>query len=178
MRHLTRAALVLSALVVTAGTAWAEPKPGGTLIIATSSNPRHLNPAVQSGTPAGIPGTQIFAAPLRFDGEWNPQPYLAESWVWGDNGLSLTLTLVEGATPESEREALTVRDACVLDAYVVDVGERLDRVLVDMARRHIGSAVVVKNDKLAGIFTATDACQAFGEFLRELFPEPDPDQAA
>jgi peptide/nickel transport system substrate-binding protein len=98
MRHLIRTALVLTALVVAAGTGWAEPKPGGTLIIATSSNPRHLNPAVQSGTPAGIPGTQIFAAPLRFDGEWNPQPYLAESWQWGDNGLSLTLKLVEGAT--------------------------------------------------------------------------------
>ncbi|MGI9484622.1 MAG: ABC transporter substrate-binding protein [Geminicoccaceae bacterium] len=76
----------------------AEPRPGGTLIIATASSPRHLNPAVQSGTPVGIPGSQVFAAPLRFDADWNPEPYLAESWEWSKDGLSLTLKLVEGAT--------------------------------------------------------------------------------
>ena len=41
----------------------AETKQGGTLIIVTGDNPRHFNPAVQSGTPTGIPGSQIFASP-------------------------------------------------------------------------------------------------------------------
>ncbi len=88
------------------------------------------------------------------------------------------IRLIEGATPVAQRERLTVRDACVLDAYIVDVGERLDRVLLEMAARHIGSALVVKHDKLAGIFTATDACRAFGEYLGRQHPEPGDDEAA
>jgi len=67
-----------------------------------------------------------------------------------------------------------VRDICVLDAYVVELSERLDTVLLHMAEQHIGSALVVRHGKLVGIFTATDACRAFGEFLRAQFP-PDRD---
>ena len=57
-----------------------EPKKGGTLVMALQQTPRHLNPAVQSGTATGQPGAQLFAAPFRYDEGWNPQPYLAESW--------------------------------------------------------------------------------------------------
>ncbi len=88
------------------------------------------------------------------------------------------IQLVESRTDPRERDALQVRDACVLDAYVVDVGEPLDRVLLEMARRHIGSTLVVKNRKLAGILTVTDACRAFGEFLRAIFPRDDGNEAA
>jgi len=52
---------------------------GGSLVIGTTQVPRHLNPAVQSGTATAVPGTQIFASPLRYDENWNPMPYLAES---------------------------------------------------------------------------------------------------
>jgi CBS domain-containing protein len=65
-----------------------------------------------------------------------------------------------------ERE-LTVRDAFVGDAYVVDLNEPLDNVLINMAERHIGSAIVVRKGRLAGVFTVTDACRAFCEFLRK-----------
>ncbi|GIT73252.1 MAG: hypothetical protein Ct9H300mP28_30660 [Pseudomonadota bacterium] len=59
---------------------------------------QHLNPAVQSGIATGEPGAQLFATPLRFDENWNPQPYLAKSWEISTNGLSVTLNLVKGAT--------------------------------------------------------------------------------
>ncbi|MEM7127445.1 MAG: ABC transporter substrate-binding protein [Chloroflexota bacterium] len=75
-----------------------EPQAGGTLVIGSTQVPRHLNPAVQSGTATAVPGTQIFASPLRFDENWQPQPYLAESWEVAEDGLSVTLKLVEGAT--------------------------------------------------------------------------------
>ncbi len=75
-----------------------EPKPGGTLVMSVQNTPRHLNPAVQSGIATGEPGTQLFAAPLRYDHGWNPQPYLARSWSISDDGLSITLNLVKGAT--------------------------------------------------------------------------------
>ncbi len=64
------------------------------------------------------------------------------------------------------------------EAYVVDLNERLDNVLLLMAERHIGSALVVKEGRLAGIFTHTDACRRFGEFLRERFLEAGGDDAA
>ncbi len=85
------------ALGVMAGSPQAEPRHGGELVIISTQAPRHLNPAVQSGIATGVPGTQIFASLLRYDGEWNPQPYLAESWEWAEDGLSLTVNLVQGA---------------------------------------------------------------------------------
>ena len=35
-----------------------------------------------------------------------------------------------------------------------------------MAAGHFDSVLVVRRTKLAGIFTVTDACQRFGDFLR------------
>jgi acetoin utilization protein AcuB len=88
------------------------------------------------------------------------------------------LQLVSGAASSPEQRArLTVRDACVPDAYVVETSEPLDRVLLTMAEGHIGSALVVKHGKLAGIFTFTDACRCFGELLQSLFPDGGDDAA-
>jgi peptide/nickel transport system substrate-binding protein len=61
------------------------------------SNVRNLNPAVQSGIVTGYPGAQLFAAPLRYDEDWTPQPYLAKSWDVSEDGLTVTLNLVENA---------------------------------------------------------------------------------
>jgi acetoin utilization protein AcuB len=63
-----------------------------------------------------------------------------------------------------------VGDVCDRDAYVVSLSEPLDRVLMTMAEKHYGSALVVKEGRLAGIFTTTDACRHFGKLLRTLFP--------
>jgi acetoin utilization protein AcuB len=73
--------------------------------------------------------------------------------------------------------ARLVRDACLREVYVVGLTEPLDRVLMHMAERHIGSALVVKEGKLAGIFTTTDACRTFGQLLRSLFPKGGDDAA-
>jgi len=70
-------------------------------------------------------------------------------------------------TAESDlRDRLHVRDVCSLDVYSVEREERLDSVLMEMAERHIGSAIVTDSGKIAGVFTATDACRSFAEFLR------------
>lgn len=88
-------ALAAASLALTAGVAYA--KDGGTLVWGSTQIPRHFNAAVQSGIATMMPGAQIFASPLRFDDEWNPQPYLAESWRFQDDGRSLLLTLVPNA---------------------------------------------------------------------------------
>jgi hypothetical protein len=38
-----------------------------------------------------------------------------------------------------------------------------------MAEHHIGSAVITRHDKLAGMFTTSDACRAYANLLREQF---------
>jgi CBS domain-containing protein len=74
-------------------------------------------------------------------------------------------------SPESDlRDRVRVRDVCSLSVYAVELDEPLDRVLHEMADRRIGSAVVTDKGQIAGVFTATDACRCFAEFLRSQFP--------
>lgn len=94
---LATAAAVAVSLIASSSLSVAEPVKGGTLVIGTTQKPRHLNPAVQSGTATAVPGTQVFATPLRFDENWQPHPYLAESWSVSDDGLSITLNLRKNA---------------------------------------------------------------------------------
>jgi peptide/nickel transport system substrate-binding protein len=89
--------LPLIVLLVAASQLLAVEHTKGTLVLGTEAVLRHFNGAVQSGSATALPSTQIFASPLRFDENWNPQPYLAESWEFSDDGLTLTLKLVKNA---------------------------------------------------------------------------------
>ena len=57
----------------------------------------HLNNAVTSSTQTIQIATQLFASPLRYDLDWNPEPYLASSWSFSEDKKSLTLHLVPDA---------------------------------------------------------------------------------
>ena len=96
-------------------------------------------------------------------------------------GVLTDLALKRALDPElgrASRDELVVRDILVRDAYVVDLEERLDKVLLELARQHIGCVLVTKEGRLAGIFTATDACRVFSEYLRSHFGlDADPDVA-
>jgi acetoin utilization protein AcuB len=72
---------------------------------------------------------------------------------------------------------LKVRDVYVADSYVVDLATPLVQVLSHMAEHRLGSALVTRHDKLAGVFTTTDACRAFAEYLKHQLATP-PDDAA
>ena len=52
-----------------------------------------------------------------------------------------------------------VRKLCNKHVYVVAPGETLVAVLNYMADHYIGSALIVRDGKLKGIFTFTDACR-------------------
>jgi peptide/nickel transport system substrate-binding protein len=98
--HLKLAAAAAALLVATTlaiSPAMSEPKQGGTLTFIYRIIAGHFNPTIASGTPTGIPGTQLFAALLRYDDQWRPQPYLAKSWTISDDGLSVTVNLRENA---------------------------------------------------------------------------------
>jgi acetoin utilization protein AcuB len=64
---------------------------------------------------------------------------------------------------------LTVEEAMVPDVYVTVESAPLDQVAAEMARRHLGSAVVVAEtdgSTVLGVFTAVDALRALSESLR------------
>jgi acetoin utilization protein AcuB len=73
---------------------------------------------------------------------------------------------------------MKVREAMASDSYIVDLSTPLDTVLSHMAEHRLGSAVVTRKGRLAGVFTSTDACRAFAEHLRAQFPPPEDDNAA
>ena len=73
---------------------------------------------------------------------------------------------------------LTVADVYVPDAYVVDLNEPIEVVLLTMAETRTDAAVVTRKGRLAGVFTSVDACRCFAEHIRENFPRPDGDAAA
>ncbi|MEN8131274.1 MAG: CBS domain-containing protein [Pseudomonadota bacterium] len=72
-------------------------------------------------------------------------------------------------TDGQSQDAILVKDVFIEKIYMVELTEPLDNVLLHMANNHIGSALVTKDGRLAGLFTVTDACKYFGEFLREHF---------
>lgn len=72
---------------------------------------------------------------------------------------------------------LHVSDAMVSETYVVDLETPLAYVAKTMADRHIGSAIVTRRGKLAGIFTASDALKALADHLG-IDADPGPDEAA
>lgn len=75
--------------------------------------------------------------------------------------------------------AAPLRALCENEPYIVDINERLSEVLNAMARLRVDAAIVVKHGKLAGVFTAADACRVFAELLDVLEPPPgDGDEAA
>ena len=79
---------------------------------------------------------------------------------------------------DSEGKDEIVADVPMEGAHVVDLSEPLDRVLAHMAKERLSAALVVKDSRLAGIFTHTDAYQRFVEHLRREFPAAGGDEAA
>lgn len=61
-----------------------------------------------------------------------------------------------------------VRDMCTDRAYIADIHDSLEYVLKVMAERHIGSVLIRKSGRLAGILTLSDVCTKFSELLGQL----------
>jgi len=75
----------------------------------------------------------------------------------------------------TEFTELTVGDICRRRIYLVDLHTRLDEVLDNMASEAWDAAVVLREGRLAGIFTSHDGCRAFSAWLKkEYLPDDDP----
>jgi acetoin utilization protein AcuB len=60
---------------------------------------------------------------------------------------------------------ITVSDAMSSSVYAVAPDAPLDEVVGPMAEKKLGSAVVVQNGKVVGIFTTVDVCIALSDLL-------------
>lgn len=60
---------------------------------------------------------------------------------------------------------VTVEDAMSTSVYAVAPDAPLDEVASTMAEHRYGSAIVMQNGKVVGIFTTVDACRALAELL-------------
>lgn len=61
---------------------------------------------------------------------------------------------------------LTVEEAMTEQPYAVSPETPLDEVVSTMAGGKFGSAIVVQNGHVVGIFTTVDACQALSDLLK------------
>jgi acetoin utilization protein AcuB len=83
--------------------------------------------------------------------------------ILSDRDINLALVANHGMVTS---DGLLVEDVCTLDAFQVDVNAPLDEVVIEMGEKQIGSVLVTDGGRLAGIFTATDACKYLGKCLR------------
>ncbi|WP_373048790.1 CBS domain-containing protein [Vulgatibacter sp.] len=65
-----------------------------------------------------------------------------------------------------QQDAVPVEDAMSPEVYAVAPGDDVAKVAAEMARRRLGSAVVVEKGKVVGLFTTTDALLLLAEVLR------------
>jgi acetoin utilization protein AcuB len=68
--------------------------------------------------------------------------------------------------PQIDPLATTVRVAMTSTPFTVQPGDALDWVAAEMGKRRVGSAVVIEDGRVVGMFTTTDAmrllCDALG----------------
>jgi acetoin utilization protein AcuB len=135
----------------------------------------------------------------RIKSVMTPFPYSIASWASLEDALSMmgehgirTLPVYEGHSVIgilSEGDArialgiwrgdasLKVKDVCT-EAYLVDLECRLDEVAAEMATRRVGSAIVMRGGRLAGILTTTDVCRLLAATLREAYGTDEDDDVA
>jgi acetoin utilization protein AcuB len=85
--------------------------------------------------------------------------------------------LVQPSLPPVNTAKVRARDVMRREVFVADIHTPLDEVLSEMAERRVGAAVILRNGKLAGIFSTVDACQVLARVLEERFPRGPGDAA-
>jgi CBS domain-containing protein len=79
--------------------------------------------------------------------------------------------------PETDKDRIRARDIMLDDPYTVAFDMPLNKVALELAERHIGSAIVLHHEKLAGILSATDICRILAEILECEYSDPGDDTA-
>jgi acetoin utilization protein AcuB len=89
-----------------------------------------------------------------------------------DNGIVIGIlserevNLANGIESMDLKQILVI-DVCSERPYIVHPETPLRDAVGVMAQKHFGSAIVMENAKLVGIFTTVDACRALHDLLQE-----------
>ena len=75
------------------------------------------------------------------------------------------LALIE-TLKDVDPRAIKVEEAMSVGVYQVSPDAALDEVVSEMAAKKLGSAIVVQNRKVVGIFTTVDVCVAMAALLK------------
>jgi acetoin utilization protein AcuB len=126
-------------------------------------------PSVQkymTTSPHSIGGEQTLATAARMMHEHHIRhlPVLSGGKLRGlltDRDLKLVETF-----RDVDPTKLTVDEAMTEQPYAVSPETPLDEVVSTMAGGKFGSAIVVQNGRVVGIFTTVDACLALSELLK------------
>ncbi len=96
-----KTSLVLNALLIAipcvAGIAHGSPKYGGTVVVAVSTDPAGLNPAITTQGGVHLICGSIFSGLVAHDFNLNPVPDLAERWEASPDGKTYTFHLARAA---------------------------------------------------------------------------------
>jgi CBS domain-containing protein len=79
--------------------------------------------------------------------------------------------------PQNADDRMRVRDVMFDEPYTVSFDTPLDEVAVQMAEHHIGSAIILHHEKLAGIVSTSDLCRILADILDAEFSCPADDTA-
>ena len=86
--------------------------------------------------------------------------------------------LLERFLTQAQKEQIRARDIMIADPYVVSFDAPLNEIALEMAKRHIGSVIVLHHEKLAGIVSATDICRILAEIFEAEFSDNTMDDIA
>jgi acetoin utilization protein AcuB len=117
-------------------------------------------------SPHSIGGDQTLATAVRMMREHHIRhlPVLSGGKLRGlltDRDLKLVETF-----RDVDPTTLTVDEAMTEEPYTATPETPLDEVVSTMASGKYGSAVIVQNQHVVGIFTTVDACRALAELLK------------
>jgi acetoin utilization protein AcuB len=86
--------------------------------------------------------------------------------------------VVDRMLPNTDKARIQARDIMVSEPYIVAFDTPLHEVAFEMAKRRIGSAIILHHEKLAGILSATDICRILAEILESEFSPTTGDEVA
>lgn len=112
------------------------PVRGGTLVVAISSDPGHLNPAITTSGATHTAAELMYDGLVTLDEQLRPQPGLAERWDITDDGATYTFHLRQGVewhdgTPFTSADVKFAFEQVLLQFHSrtrASVGQALDRI--------------------------------------------------
>lgn len=84
--------------------------------------------------------------------------------ILSERDIYIASTLLGRSTDQIPQPVWSI---CNRDIEVVDVDAPASEVAETMANKHLGSMLVTRHGRLAGIITTVDVCRAYAEVVRE-----------